>query len=714
MPTRGMERWLVAADVRPAGRVARPRGRRVRERRLPVAAPPRRRRGRDRLGHRRGHRSVAARARGLAAAGGRRGAPRRAVARGAVAPPRRSRARRPTRCAGRGAWRRCATSPSSSTATRCTGRRWSAPGRRAPTTTARAACSATPDAGSPSCGAGCASASASRTSPRASTTRARGCARSPSCSTSRRACGCSASPACPPGTCRSCARIAAGRDVHLFLLHPSPGLWDRDRAGRRPAGRAPRRGPDRRAARQPPAVVLGRRRTRDAARARRRRARRTTTTRSRTRAGTLLGRIQADVHADREPPGAPLPGRLDERPLLDAGDRSIQVHACHGRARQVEVLRDAILHLLEDDPTLEPRDVIVMCPDIETFASLIQATFGAGEVDGRRGRGRHAARRRPPARPPRAAGRPRAAPDEPGARRRRPAHRARGRAGHGVAGARPRRPRARPPPLRPRRRRSRADRELGRRQRHPLGARRRAPRAVQARRAARAGTWSAGLDRVLRRRRDDRGAPAALRGRPAARRRRLAATSSSPGASPSSIDRLGAALDALGTAADDRRVDVGARRRGRRAHDDRPPRRLAARGARPDPRRRRARGRATSPTELDAAGGPRAAGRAAAGPADARELPHRPPDRSARSCRCGRCRTASSACSGWTRASSRASRRATATTSCSARRTSATATRAARTASCCSTRCSRRPTGSSSPTRATTSARTPSARPPCR
>src|SRR5439155_9486646 len=50
--------------------------------------------------------------------------------------------------------------------------------------------------------------------------------------------------------------------------------------------------------------------------------------------------------------------------------------ACHGRARQVEVVRDAILHLLADDPTLEPRDIIVMCPDIEVFAPLIQATFG--------------------------------------------------------------------------------------------------------------------------------------------------------------------------------------------------------------------------------------------------------------------------------------------------------------------------------------------------
>ena len=99
-------------------------------------------------------------------------------------------------------------------------------------------------------------------------------------------------------------------------------------------------------------------------------------------AKTLLGRIQADVRADRPPPGAPLHGREDARPPLAADDRSVQVHACHGRARQVEVLRDAILHLLAEDPSLEPRDVIVMCPDIEAFAPLIQATFGAGEVAG--------------------------------------------------------------------------------------------------------------------------------------------------------------------------------------------------------------------------------------------------------------------------------------------------------------------------------------------
>ncbi|HEY2005832.1 MAG TPA: exodeoxyribonuclease V subunit gamma, partial [Solirubrobacteraceae bacterium] len=98
--------------------------------------------------------------------------------------------------------------------------------------------------------------------------------------------------------------------------------------------------------------------------------------------GGLLARIQADVRADLAVPGAPLPGRSEERLALDPDDRSVQIHACHGRARQVEVVRDAILHALADDETLEPRDVIVMCPDIETFAPLIQATFGAGESYG--------------------------------------------------------------------------------------------------------------------------------------------------------------------------------------------------------------------------------------------------------------------------------------------------------------------------------------------
>jgi exodeoxyribonuclease V gamma subunit len=180
--------------------------------------------------------------------------------------------------------------------------------------------------------------------------------------------------------------LAVGRDVHLFLLHPSPVLWDRI-AGAVPLARV-RRSDD------PTADVaehpLLRSWGRDAREMQlvltgdghggidRHRALPTV------EATTLLHRLQDAVRHDIAPGGA-WPGPADDRPRLDPDDRSVEVHACHGRVRQVEVVRDAILHLLLDDPTLEPRDVIVMCPDIEAFAPLIHATFGAGadqdEVD---------------------------------------------------------------------------------------------------------------------------------------------------------------------------------------------------------------------------------------------------------------------------------------------------------------------------------------------
>ena len=97
----------------------------------------------------------------------------------------------------------------------------------------------------------------------------------------------------------------------------------------------------------------------------------------------LLARIQADIRADRPPPGPPTPGRPKTGgPCWPSDDDSLRLHSCHGRARQVEVVREAVLHLLADDPTLEPRDVIVMCPDIELFAPLVNATFGAASLSG--------------------------------------------------------------------------------------------------------------------------------------------------------------------------------------------------------------------------------------------------------------------------------------------------------------------------------------------
>ncbi|MDE0804427.1 MAG: exodeoxyribonuclease V subunit gamma, partial [Acidimicrobiales bacterium] len=179
--------------------------------------------------------------------------------------------------------------------------------------------------------------------------------------------------------------IATHRDVHLFALHPSVALWDRVAATPMPPLPLPRSDdPTVDAASNPLLRTWG------------------TDTREMqlvlTAAAdasmshhpvdvepgpptTLLGAIQADVRHDREPPGRPIAPADDDRMRLREDDRSVQVHACHGRARQVEIARDAICHALADDPTLEPRDVIVLCPDIDDFAPLLHATFGAGAPD---------------------------------------------------------------------------------------------------------------------------------------------------------------------------------------------------------------------------------------------------------------------------------------------------------------------------------------------
>ena len=65
---------------------------------------------------------------------------------------------------------------------------------------------------------------------------------------------------------------------------------------------------------------------------------------------------------------------------FDIVDDSLQIHCCHSRLREVEVLHDEILRALAADPTLKNRDVIVMVPDISDYAPFIEAIF-SGHLD---------------------------------------------------------------------------------------------------------------------------------------------------------------------------------------------------------------------------------------------------------------------------------------------------------------------------------------------
>ena len=99
----------------------------------------------------------------------------------------------------------------------------------------------------------------------------------------------------------------------------------------------------------------------------------------------LLHNLQYDV---LELQNAAVPGRTaeefvrsDSKRRLEPDDRSLMVHVCHSPQREVEVLHDRLLAMLEDDPTLTPRDIIVMVADIDSYSPFIQAVFGSATGD---------------------------------------------------------------------------------------------------------------------------------------------------------------------------------------------------------------------------------------------------------------------------------------------------------------------------------------------
>jgi exodeoxyribonuclease V gamma subunit len=88
--------------------------------------------------------------------------------------------------------------------------------------------------------------------------------------------------------------------------------------------------------------------------------------------GTLLQQLQDDIRDLR-----PLSETRARWPAVDpALDRSIRFHSTHSPLREVEVLHDQLLAAFNADPTLTPRDCIVMVPDIDAYAPYIQAVFG--------------------------------------------------------------------------------------------------------------------------------------------------------------------------------------------------------------------------------------------------------------------------------------------------------------------------------------------------
>lgn len=100
---------------------------------------------------------------------------------------------------------------------------------------------------------------------------------------------------------------------------------------------------------------------------------------------------RVDLFDEGEPPEAPLLVQVQNRirdlvPLAehdlraaDPQDRSIVFHTAHSALREVEVLHDQLLQLLagpSGGTPLQPRDIVVMVPDIDAVAPAIRAVFG--------------------------------------------------------------------------------------------------------------------------------------------------------------------------------------------------------------------------------------------------------------------------------------------------------------------------------------------------
>ncbi|MDX8404731.1 MAG: exodeoxyribonuclease V subunit gamma, partial [Mariprofundus sp.] len=83
---------------------------------------------------------------------------------------------------------------------------------------------------------------------------------------------------------------------------------------------------------------------------------------------TLLGELQSDLFQIQ----------MQEHSLA-TDDDSLQIHICHSALRECQVLHDALLQRMDDDPTLKPEEILVMVPEISRYAPYIDAVFSKSD-----------------------------------------------------------------------------------------------------------------------------------------------------------------------------------------------------------------------------------------------------------------------------------------------------------------------------------------------
>lgn len=92
---------------------------------------------------------------------------------------------------------------------------------------------------------------------------------------------------------------------------------------------------------------------------------------------SLLDAVQADIVLLRNP-------HSSDKINFPATDQSIQITVANSRKRELEILHDQLLHLIQkhqhDDDPITPHDIVVMTPDISLYAPFITSVFNASEA----------------------------------------------------------------------------------------------------------------------------------------------------------------------------------------------------------------------------------------------------------------------------------------------------------------------------------------------
>lgn len=96
---------------------------------------------------------------------------------------------------------------------------------------------------------------------------------------------------------------------------------------------------------------------------------------------TLLERVQQDILTLSDASQQSLTTSQHGKTAVSAPDDSITITSCHSALREVQGLHDWLLHQFNNDKSLTPKDVIVMCPQIENYAPYIDAVFVRGWQD---------------------------------------------------------------------------------------------------------------------------------------------------------------------------------------------------------------------------------------------------------------------------------------------------------------------------------------------